>query len=253
MDIVEKVNNSRYTLKDILSDEWDTSTIAELSRDEIEKMYTVPSATSNLVALGNASGCNFSVKHKYVPSTRLHIIYYNFPEIGRKSSKVTKLVCDKVEAFYSTGMINYEDSVFIIINDAVSESLEKSFNDLNVRLMNELDSNTDTESMKQIKKEMIENDYVLQFKHFKNVHIFDINSLTNNLLKHRLVPEHKQIRDPQKIQEILDKCNCSLQQLPIILKNDPIAKFKRLATGDVCEITRNSVKCGNYPFYRVCK
>ena len=253
MDIVEKVNNSRYTLKDILSDEWDTSTIAELSRDEIEKMYTVPSATSNLVALGNASGCNFSVKHKYVPSTRLHIIYYNFPEIGRKSSKVTKLVCDKVEAFYSTGMINYEDSVFIIINDAVSESLEKSFNDLNVRLMNELDSNTDTESMKQIKKEMVENDYVLQFKHFKNVHIFDINSLTNNLLKHRLVPEHKQIRDPQKIQEILDKCNCSLQQLPIILKNDPIAKFKRLATGDVCEITRNSVKCGNYPFYRVCK
>ena len=39
MDIVEKVNNSRYTLKEILSDEWDTSTIADLSRDEIEKMY----------------------------------------------------------------------------------------------------------------------------------------------------------------------------------------------------------------------
>lgn len=253
MDIVEKVNNSRYTLKEILSDEWDTSTIADLSRDEIEKMYTIPSSTSNLVSLGNASGCNFSIKHKYVPSTRLHIIYYNFPEIGRQSSKVTKLVCDKVEAFYSTGMINYEDSVFIIINDSVSESLENSFNDLNVRLLNELDSNTDTESMKQIKKEMVENDYVLQLKHFKNVHIFDINSLTNNLLKHRLVPKCKQIRDPQKIQEILDKCNCSLQQLPIILKNDPIAKFKRLATGDVCEITRKSVKCGNYPFYRVCK
>ena len=56
MDIVDKVNNSSYTFKSILSDEWDTSTSADLSREEIEKMYTVPSSSTSLIPLGNASG-----------------------------------------------------------------------------------------------------------------------------------------------------------------------------------------------------
>uniref|UniRef100_A0A6C0L3B2 RNA polymerase subunit H/Rpb5 C-terminal domain-containing protein n=1 Tax=viral metagenome TaxID=1070528 RepID=A0A6C0L3B2_9ZZZZ len=253
MDIVDKVNNSRYTLKSILSDEWDTSTIADLSREEIEKMYTVPSSSTSLIPLGNASGCNFSIRHKHIPSHRLHIIYFNFPEIGRQSSKVTKSACDKIESLYSSGMIDFEDSVFVIINDNVSESLEKSFTDLNIRLMNELEANQDIDSMEQIKKEMEENNFPLQIRHFRNVYIFGIDGLTNNMLQHRLVPKHKQIRDPDEIQKVLTRCNCSLQQLPIILKNDAISKLKRLTTGDVCEITRKSVKCGQYPFYRVCK
>ena len=102
--------------------------------------------------MGNASGSNFSIRHKHIPSHRLHIIYYNFPEIGRQSSKVTKSACDKIESLYSSGMIHYEDSIFVIINDTVSESLEKSFTELNGRLMNELEANQDVDSMKQIKK-----------------------------------------------------------------------------------------------------
>ena len=43
MNIVEKINNTRYTLKKILNDEWDTSSIAELSNSEVEKMYTTQS------------------------------------------------------------------------------------------------------------------------------------------------------------------------------------------------------------------
>ena len=80
-----------------------------------------------------------------------------------------------------------------------------------------------------------------------------IFQLTNNLLKHRLVPEHIPIRKNNEIQDILKKCNCTLDQLPIILKKDPIAKFIQLVENDICEIKRKSIKTNNYSFYRVCK
>ena len=67
-------------------------------------------------------------------------------------------------------------------------------------------------------------------------------------MKHRLVPKHKAIRNKNEINEILDKCNCTINQLPIILKNDIISKILRLSTGDICEITRISHKCGDIHF-----
>ena len=43
MNIIEKINRSRYNLKEILSNEWDTDIIHDLSDQEIEKMYTIQS------------------------------------------------------------------------------------------------------------------------------------------------------------------------------------------------------------------
>ena len=191
-----------------------------------------------------------SFSHILKPSYKLHIIYYNFPENGTKSSKVTKSACDKLEDYFNEGHINNEDSLFIIINDVVSESLEKSFDGLNIKLQSYFDSNDISD---EIKEEMEKNDFNLDKKHFRNIHLFNIDNFTNNILKHRLVPEHLVIRKKEEIQKILKECNCNLTQLPIILKNDIISKILRLAPGDLCKIIRNSDKCGEYPFYRVCK
>lgn len=260
MNIIQKVNRTRYTLKEILEDEWDTSTIANLSDQEVEKMYNIPTAKNKSIStFGVATGCNFSLKHKNIPSHHLHIIYYNFPEIGRTSSKITKSSCDKIINLYKSDLINFEDSLIIIINDKISESLEKSFNELNITLQNDYEDKNINE---EIIKEMMDNNYPLEKKHFRNVHIFNIDSLTNNLLNHRLVPKHDVIRDHKSIEEILEKCNCTSNQLPIILKNDMISKLKRLANGDICIIHRDSVKdskikkkikSGEYTFYRICK
>ena len=249
MNIIEKVNRSRYTLKEVLSNEWDTSIIADLSDQEIEKMYSIPSSFVSPFP-GVAGGCNLKLKHRFIPSHSLHIIYYNFPEVGRLSSKVTKSACDKLEDYFNEGHINNEDSLFIIINDVVSESLEKSFDGLNIKLQSYFDSNDISD---EIKEEMEKNDFNLDKKHFRNIHLFNIDNFTNNILKHRLVPEHLVIRKKEEIQKILKECNCNLTQLPIILKNDIISKILRLAPGDLCKIIRNSDKCGEYPFYRVCK
>ena len=248
MNIIEKVNRSRYTLKEVLSTEWDTSVIPDLSNQEIEKFYSIQSSSISPFP-GVAAGCNFTLQHKFIPSHTLHIIYYNFPEVGRVSSKVTKAACDKLEDYYNSETVQKEDSLFVIINDKVSQSLEKSFDALNIKLQN----NFDEDISKEIVDEMDTNDFPLEKKHFRNVHLFGIDSFTNNLLKHRLVPKHTAVRSKKDIQRILDKCNCNPLQLPIILKNDIISKLTRLANGDLCEIQRNSDKCGEYPFYRICK
>ena len=251
MNIIDKVTNSRITLKEILSGEWDTSSMPDLSNVEIEKIYNVPSSKNKSIAsFGVASGCNFSLKHRSIEPYKLHIIYYNFPEVGKTSSKVTKSICEKLKTLYIGELISPYDSILVIINDNISESLESSFNGLNITLQNELEQ---IELEDNIIEQMKKNNYPLEKKHFRNATLIDINSLTNNLLKHRLVPEHKVIRNKKEINEILEKCNCKENQLPIILKNDKISKYLRLSPGDVCEITRKSIKVGQYPFYRICK
>ena len=46
--------------------------------------------------------------------------------------------------------------------------------------------------------------------------------------------------------------NAKDNQLPGIVRTDPMAKLLRLAPGDLCEITRDSERCGEYKFYRIC-
>jgi len=249
MSTSQKINKSRVSLKQILSDEWDTSTIHNYSDQELDKLYSIPSANLSPFP-GVAGACNFTLSHQKIPSHKLHVIYYNFPENGRKSSKVTKSACDKIEEFYTDESMNDEDSMFIIINDVISESLEKSFHELNIKLHVRFTSN---ELSDTIKEEMSQNDISLEKRHFRNVYLFNIDNFTNNILEHRLVPPHKPIREKEKIEEVLEKCNCRAHQLPIILKSDIMSKMLRLTSGDLCEITRISDKSGTYPFYRVCR
>lgn len=245
----QKINKTRYSLKEILSSEWDVSTIQDYSDTDVEKLYSLNSGNLSYFP-GVAGACNFILKHKKIPSHKLHIIYYNFPENGRPSSKVTRSACDKIEEYYSTDEIDNDDSMFIIIDDNVSESLTKSFDELNIKLQGPLIENGLSEN---IISEMSKNNISLEPKHFKNIHLFNINNLTNNILNHRLVPPHKAIRERKDIEEVLEKCNCQLNQLPIILKSDIISKILRLSNGDICEIIRKSDKCGIYPFYRICR
>ena len=250
MNIVDKVTRTRFTLKKILSNEWDTSVMPELSNNEVEKMYTLPSSKNKQIAqFGVASACNFSLKHKLIPSYKLHVIYYNFPEIGKTSSKITKSSCDKIEALYSLEIISPHDSIIMIINDEISESLQNSFNTLNVRLQNDLEISSLSE---KVVSEMKKNKLSLEKKHFRTVTLFNVNNLTNNIMEHRLVPDQSSIRDKKEIKKILEENNCNTKQLPIILKHDIISKYLRLSSGDLCKITRKSIKTGEYNFYRIC-
>jgi len=85
------------------------------------------------------------------------------------------------------------------------------------------------------------------------VQIFWIDTLLINITKHELVPPMKILSEEEK-QDIFTKANISnFNQLPIILKSDPVAKFYGMKRGELAEITRPSVTGGIYKNYRYCQ
>ena len=143
--------------------------------------------------------------------------------------------------------MNPTDNVIIILNENVKDTIKKLNDTLNLLLKeNDFD-------MKHIENDMKKNNIKLERKHFRNVFMFDIKTLQFNILEHKFVPKHEVIRDNETIQQILTNCNCSINQLPIISKNDPVSKVKMCIHGDLCKITRNSKTSGDYIYYRVCR
>ena len=228
-------------MKEILGTyDWDTSSVPTYSEKEIEALYSQElSKNSPLNTMGIAAACTFKVPHKEIDGYSLHIIYYNFPELGKRSSKVTKSISDKITSLYADDVLGPNDSLMIIINDPVTETVQKIIDNLNIRLKEDYEL-----SLKNHK---------LGPQHFKNVFIFDIRMFVTNVMKHEISPHYRPIRDPEEINEVLNRCNATIRQMPIIQKNDNIGKMLRLVPSDLCEITRKSSNCGEYIYYRVCR
>ena len=254
MKITEKINKSRYTLKSILSNEWDTLSIQDYSLKELDSIY---SNNSGLEQYGYGFICNLKLSHKIIENYSLHVVYYKFPDLSPDSttSKVSKKsLVDNIKKLYDEEYFNSNDSVMIVINESVSETIQKAIDNLNIELQNDLElSGLNSDILNDFKSKDIKLGNEYNLKHFKNIQILDIDSLTNNLLEHNLVPKHEVIRNKTDINKILEDCNANISQLPIILKNDIISKLIRLSPGDLCKITRNNEKCGINYFYRVCK
>ena len=254
MKITEKINRSRYTLKSILSNEWNTLIIQDYSLKEIDSIY---SNNSGLEQFGYGFICNLKFSHKIIENYSLHVVYYKFPDLSpdSTSSKVSKKsLIDNIIKLYEEEYFKSNDSVMIIINENISETIQKAIDNFNIEIQNDLElTGLNSEIMDDLKSKDIKLGREYNLKHFKNIQIVDINSLTNNLLEHNLVPKHEVIRNKEEINKILEDCNANISQLPIILKNDIIAKLIRLSPGDLCKITRNNEKSGINYFYRVCK
>ena len=85
------------------------------------------------------------------------------------------------------------------------------------------------------------------------VQLFWIDQVVVNITRHILVPEHEIVAQAEK-EQILEKYNIkSFNNLPIILKNDPVAKYYGMRRGDICKITRSSETSGIYISYRYCQ
>lgn len=242
MELITKITNSRNTLKEILSSEYDTSQIPIYTNEEIRELYKLePTKDNPYTQLGNGIACNFTINHKTLENHRLHVVYYNFPQLGKNSSKVTKTISDKITSLYINETFAPTDNIIIIINENISDTIKNIINSLNINYQN-----LDLDLTKY-------KDSIYKKKHFRNVFIFNIKNIQVNILNHELVPLHIVIRDEKEIEKILIKCNCNSTQLPVISKNDAIAKLLMCIPGDVCKIIRTSKTCGNYDYFRICR
>ena len=112
-EIVKKIAKSRKVLHELLSKEYDTSSLQLYSQNEINKIYSIPvERTDPFSALGNAVSCNFSVNHKLLDSVKLHVFYYNFPEYNStKSTKFNKSVIQRIIDLYDSDTIKPYDNI----------------------------------------------------------------------------------------------------------------------------------------------
>tara|TARA_Y100001958_G_C21190307_1_gene518583 strand:- start:47 stop:811 length:765 start_codon:yes stop_codon:yes gene_type:complete len=248
---IRKINRCRYNLKKYLNDEWDVSKIKDYSDDEIEKLYNSSKPLNSELQFGNASGCDFNLYHKNIKSHKLHIIHYNFPEIGKPSVKINKTCAEKLNKLYKEEIISPEDSLIIIFYNKISENLGKSIEDLYISGQEELLRNGLSENIQTENDLLNENKYSLV--HFRNIHIYHLDELSIDITLHKKVPEHKIIRTQPEINQLLDKCNARINQFPIISRNDAMAKRIRMAPGDICKINRKTKSAGEVEYYRVCK
>ena len=248
---IRKISQSRLNLKKYLNEEWLTEHIKDYPDDYIEKLYKSSQHVQGGIQFGAASGCNFSLHHKKVKSHRLHVIYYNFPEIGRPSVKVNKQCADKIKNLYDEDIISIEDSLIVILLNPVPENLEKSIDDLYNSGQEDLIKNGLSETILLENEALGENKY--NNYHFKNIHIFHLDTLSIDIMNHSKVPKHEIFRLDDDMKKVCDKCNCRKDQLPVIERNDAIAKRLRIAPGDICKITRIGNTVGETEYYRVCK
>ena len=161
--------------------------IQSLSRQEVEIMYKASTANSY-----ESTGCNIVLNHLSVKQHRLHIFYYNFPELNRGGTKINKTCCDKIVALYKNEdsddlPLEKDDSVILIINEPVSQSISDSVENTYI---NNQDILIKTGLRKEIADEIKQKNLNLTIQHFRNIHIFHIDRLIHNVTKHELVPKH---------------------------------------------------------------
>ncbi len=71
-----------------------------------------------------------------------------------------------------------------------------------------------------------------------------------DITKHVLVPKHIKLNQ-EEINELLQKYNVSLRQLPKISVKDPMSKLLEAKIGDVIKIIRKSPTAAQSDFFRV--
>ena len=250
MSYVHKINKSRSLFKKFLESEWDVSVISDYSDEEIEKLYNLK-ISKNSLAYGKAGNLNITLEHSKIKGHKLHIIYYNFPEINSPPLKVTKQCADKINKLYLEEVIEPEDSIILVITEKISENLEKAIEDLYNFGQEQLKINGLSDNIIDENEKLNEEKYRRDY--FRNIYLFSIDNLSFDISLNVTVPKHVCIRKNEDINKILKKVNATKDQMPIILRTDPMAKLIRLCPGDICEITRKSERCGEYKYYRLCK
>ena len=237
MSLAYKINKSRYTLKEYLRDEWDVSVISDYSDKEIELLYTqkIPQSKS-LFSFGNATSCNFSLQNRKIPSHRLHVIYYNFGELMGPPTKVTKTCGDKLHNLYGDSLIEPEDSLLVIFQVPITDNIQKAIEDMYNNGQELLKITNLSDSLTEENESLHEGKYSVPY--FRSIHAFYLDHLQFDLRSHEKVPTHEIIREKNKIKEVLDTCNATISQLPVIQRTDIQAKAMRMAPGDICRIIR---------------
>lgn len=129
----------------------------------------------------------------------------------------TKLTANDISLFFSQMKEGQCESGIIIISGQLSPQAKQKLEDINVELQ---------------------------------VECFNISELMVNITEHDYVPKHLLLSHDEK-KKLLKRYKIKENQLPKILRTDPVAKYLELKKGDVVKIVRDSETAGKYVTYRI--
>lgn len=87
----------------------------------------------------------------------------------------------------------------------------------------------------------------------RDIQMFQIRELQFNVSRHMHVPRHEPIRDEAQIDAVVKRYRLKSRfQLPLILSNDPMARYLALKPGQLVRVTRPSPSAGTYVLFRCC-
>lgn len=85
-----------------------------------------------------------------------------------------------------------------------------------------------------------------------SLQIFYTKELMYNPMKHVLVPKHEKLNEDEVKSVLSTYVIKHKSQMPIISRNDVIARWLGLRHGDIVKITRYNETSGTYYYYRCC-
>ena len=132
--------------------------------------------------------------------------------------------------------------IFMLTNEQrvakLKKILDEKNTDMNVIIVSK-DIINETEKKKLIKLEF-------------NIELFNLTELQYNVSKHDLVPKHELLKEDEIETLIASLQLKSKNQLPHILKTDPMARYLGAKSGNIIKITRISPTSGIYFVFRIC-
>ena len=128
-----------------------------------------------------------------------------------------KLIANDIGSFFSKMKDAKADSGIIVISGVLSSQAKQKLADINIELQ---------------------------------VECFNISELMVNITEHAYVPKHILLTEEQK-KDLMKRYRIKENQLPKILRTDPVAKYLGLKRGDIVKIIRSSETAGKYVTYRI--
>ena len=170
-------------------------------------------------------------------------------DIGPLDIFLEKKVNSTVEKIYVKYRLDSKFKGTASVKEQINEIYEKHITTKDTLVM----ININRLLMKVGVKDKTDEDFVNDLYTTRNyfIQLFGLENFLINISHHHFVPKHR-ILSSQENQELLNKYNCTIKNLPTIKRDDPQAKYIGLRLKQICEITRENVTSGITMPYRVC-
>lgn len=215
------IYKSRKNILEMIEERgFSTSKINRFSEDEMNLQI------DNHIKGGFTSSSNLSALDIYIKNNDTNeklIIKYNLDEKFKKSKKLIT----QIDEIYDKYELTKKDCLIIMNTEIILNDDIKTSNVL-VRFINKL------------------------YGEGKFIQFYGLQNFLFNISKHIYVPKHKIIKSKTEIMELLKKFHTTIDKMPRILREDPMAKFIGAKPGDLIHIKGLYETTGFVNKYRLC-